>query len=186
LLNGSNCYNKIYDNNFINNTFSFLDDIDSIKNENFYDDNSSTNKKFEEFTLNAINPTTDEYDYIKNKPRSKTVSESSNKLDTISISSKSKPIAPKINKVSASIGVASGAEALKAINIMSNNSANNNESNYNSANRILLQKIKNQEEQKEMIHISPDKRKSITRIIRSDTFQNNNNNVGSNTTSNNR
>ena len=73
---------------------------------------------------------------------------------------------------------------------MSNNSANNNESNYNSANRILLQKIKNQEEQKEMIHISPDKRKSITRIIRSDTFQNNNNNinnnVGSNTTSNNR
>jgi hypothetical protein len=177
---------SVDDNNFINNTFSFLDDIDSNKNENFYDDNSSTNKKFEEFTLNAINPTTDEYDYIKNKPRSKTVSESSNKLDTISISSKSKPIAPKINKVSASIGVASGAEALKAINIMSNNSANNNESNYNSANRILLQKIKNQEEQKEMIHISPDKRKSITRIIRSDTFQNNNNNVGSNTTSNNR
>jgi hypothetical protein len=162
------------DNNFINNTFSFLDELDN-NNDDFIDLDTA-----------KINPLVAEPDAVEQKQngRSKTLSgfekaeepaESRLCSKLSSFSSKAKPLAPKI-KSSVTIGVASGVEALKAIKgacqmgDMSGESggkAGGIGSGEFSANRKLLQEIRHQqrlvaekeEEEKKA------RRPSITRII---------------------
>ena len=102
-----------------------------------------------------------------------------------SFSSKSKPIAPKL-KSAVTIGVATGVEALKAINIINNSGHNvmTNEKNNDSANRRLLQDIRrlqrsDQEKaddlqtSKNYQDINRESRPSITRIISYESLQKN-------------
>ena len=139
-----------------------------------------------------INPVKDNNNIESKNGRSKTLSSEAaplghSKLSTklSSFSSKTKPIAPKV-KSSVTIGVASGAEALKAINTMSSNSSISNnditssdrqlkdrDGNY-SANRKLLHEIRQKQLEEQQLHleaplISRENRPSITRIITSDT-----------------
>ena len=147
---------SIDDHNFINNTFSFLDDLD---NQDEFDSKEFNSRKeteeFENFPWHAIYPSKDE---SKVNERSKTLSHEPS-YDETSIaakgigflkgfSSKMKPIAPKI-KSSLTIGVATGAEALKAINILAKSNSNNDLSTSStklySTNHKLLQEIKKQQ-----------------------------------------
>lgn len=93
-----------------------------------------------------------------------------------SFSSKTKPIAPKI-KSSVTIGVATGVEALRAINCVKPGYSSSSNGDF-SDNKKLLQRIKQQQQQQaeqSMEGQKPEalKRPPITRIITSDNhFQN--------------
>ena len=228
--------------NFINNTFSFLDDMDNmsdidgnsagptaafgsvlttVKEDSFINQNENTNNEFP-WNVNAIYPINDE----------KIENEEINKA-TFRLKSKTKPLAPKIKPPSATIGVASGVEALRAIKnennsnlyfnfsknkpiapliVNSNNNAiisdpnlNNNSNNVSSvspriesAKKTIEKSISspshNEESTNEqMVHYqheqpilqqSPssieqenNRRRSITRIIKSGSYQNINQNI---------
>ena len=90
-----------------------------------------------------------------------------------SFSSKTKPIAPKI-KSSVTIGVASGVEALRAMNCVMPSYSNSDVSARNRDNTKLLHEIKqqNRADQAEQMVEAPKaeapKRPPITRIITSD------------------
>jgi hypothetical protein len=91
------------------------------------------------------------------------------------ITSKSKPIAPKIP---VTIGVASGVEALKTINNynMNKNSTNEPTSSFSSIKNSVFainNNSKNLADKIEEINQQDERRPSITRIIRSDSFQSN-------------
>lgn len=209
---------QIDDNNFINNTFSFLDELDN-NNDDFIDlDKPSINSynklsnsilsteaeslvpKSSNEDLGKVSWNMDpvkETDYSgvvsdqKKNGRSKTLSfepsqsERESKLISklSSFSSKTKPIAPKL-KSAVTIGVASGVEALKAINIINNSShtskpAEKSNIEY-SANRKLLHDIRRlqkseQEKADEQTKTDCEKnsretRPSITRIISSESL----------------
>lgn len=182
---------QIDDNNFINNTFSFLDDLDNNNEEFISLDQPVTKLNTLTETLEVstrsedletlISPAKSENDPVERKlnGRSKTLSfEPSQEKESrlcaklSSFSSKAKPIAPKI-KSSVTIGVASGVEALKAINILSCSSnkdlsdkVNETQSGEFTGNRKLLQDIRMQQKLEEE-RIRRD-RPSITRIIKGD------------------
>ena len=239
---------QIDDNNFINNTFSFLDELDNnsedlidldqehqqqqlaqenklkqqqqqqqqqqqikkiaISSSNESDLQQVSNKNnedFENFPWHAIYPIkdkdgdmdcSDDNNKSKQNGRSKTLSTEAElfavnepvkhetrlgpKLN--SFCSKAKPIAPKL-KSSITIGVASGIEALKAINILAGTAASSNSNNdltdnerhlskAYSANKKLLQEIKLQQQLKkdqlDKQAKDKEKRPSITRIIKTD------------------
>ena len=105
-----------------------------------------------------------------------TFDDEGNKIDSslYSISSKSKPIAPKL---SATIGVASGAEALKTINTFNLNKTSTDIDSSSSSsissvkNNTIATKLHHSQRASDY-HDQEERRPSITRIIRSDSFQN--------------
>ncbi|CAF0877343.1 unnamed protein product [Brachionus calyciflorus] len=162
--------NTIDDNIFINNTFSFLDDLESNAGDYVMmpqvnqqkDSENKQNVQYENFPWHAILPAKDEN---SDQQKSQTLSENSSsdvlsksfsstsdiKTQISTISSKTKPMAPKIMG-SATIGVATGISTLKglAINQPGMNSSNNN------------------------ADLKPgERRRSVTRIISSDNIDKN-------------
>ena len=209
----------IDDNNFINNTFSFLDDLDNNGDDLFdpkdliiqkpkLNPNENKNGDYENFPWHAIYPVTDSVQSNMDKSteqlniqqlKSKTLpnqlnggmkpstsftssmnsaadsSMESMQSNMFSISSKSKPIAPKI-KAPATIGVASGAEALKTIHNFNMLSLNETAQKPKPAESSIIHPVvahdKPQAPRHEDGSVGQERRQSITRIIRSDSFQN--------------
>ncbi len=180
----------IDDNNFINNTFSFLDDLDN-NNDDYIDlDTAKINPLAVESTaldlelkLNGRSKTLSSFEETEERSESRL----SSKLN--SFSSKAKPIAPRI-KSSVTIGVSSGVEALKAIKgacLLSDLGGKKDDgvktSGEFSANKKLLQEIKRRqklEADKEMEKEKEEEEKkarrpSITRIISGGQDQNSKN-----------
>ena len=209
----------IDDNNFINNTFSFLDDLDNNGDDLFdpkeliiqkpkVNPNENKNGDYENFPWHAIYPVTDSVQSNMDKSteqlniqqlKSKTLPNQLNggmkpstsftssmnsaadssmenmQSNMFSISSKSKPIAPKI-KAPATIGVASGAEALKTIHNFNMLSLNETAQKPKPAESSIIHSVvahdKPQAPRHEDGSVAQERRQSITRIIRSDSFQN--------------
>jgi hypothetical protein len=242
------------DNNFINNTFSFLDDLDSVSE--FGSRSSGINKPLqplpptptpiqrplstssspqpenallpktspvanddenenENFPWHAIYPVTSasesRYELDKSQSLLYNNTDQDNKSRTLpnhkfhmasnsftandekteklsfygggSISSKSKPMAPIIKTQSATIGVASGVEALKKMNIFSINNSKQSMEIHDDANAdscSSLSSVSSVKNNEKTISSSSgagpgaqndERRPSITRIIKSDSFQ---------------
>lgn len=169
--------NHIDDNNFINNTFSFLDDLDSNAGDfvtDFKEMNKNRDEKlsnptdYENFAWHAIYPASDGQQAEQNK--SKTLPhENSSSSDVFNISSKSKPIAPKI-KGSVTIGVSSGISAIKSINNFAKSIRAHGEFRSESTDGSKQEFQSSQSIDKAAVNI--ERRRSVTRIVCSDSLNN--------------
>lgn len=158
--------NTIEDNIFINNTFSFLDDLESNPGD-FIGINAEKKEhenrekiEYENFPWHAILPAKDKEEGSDQQNSqtlsvssstdglSKSFSSSSDIKNQFGISSKSKPVAPKI-KGSATIGVATGISTLK--------------------NMVLHSEEMNKIDQER----GGERRRSVTRIISSESLDKN-------------
>lgn len=222
LTMSANGNGQLDDNNFINNTFSFLDELDNNTDDDldtrpradsllttipdhgtytyqvYMEDHGLITEpvreeqegSVEELNYSeAMSPIQENpHSVEKQNGRSKTLpsdtplpeylnqSKLSAKLS--SFSSKTKPIAPKI-KSSVTIGVATGVEALRAINCVKPGYSSSSNGDV-SDNKKLLQRIKQQQQHQQAEQTMEGKEKAeapkrppITRIINSDNhFQN--------------
>lgn len=194
--------NTIDDNIFINNTFSFLDDLESnagdylaeFKEMNIIAEKEEINNPvqddkasidYENFPWHAIYPANDQSQTQldsqakPNQGKSKTLPHDSS-ADMLSnsfgskessqifnISSKTKPMAPKI-KGSATIGPTSGLSALKTMNTLAKNLQHQTESTDGSKQDL-------QSNNSISSGLVPERRRSVTRIVSSDSLSNLNN-----------